>query len=152
MAGVRPVWLVDRIGAKAVVILANVWKSVSFVGILFLAGLQGIPEDLYEAARVDGANRWQQLFSITLPLLAPLIITVTIFITAGHIQTFDIIYGITQGGPGVTTSVLAHRVYVIAFQFLAFGYGSAVAIVTFLFICAMGIIGFGILRRVEAKL
>jgi len=107
------------------VILANVWKQLPLTAILLLAGLQTIPIELYEVARVDGANIFQRFTKITLPLLKSSLLVVIIFETMFAFRTFDLIYVLTAGGPANATRVIGWFIYIITFRFLDFGRGSA---------------------------
>ncbi len=109
-----------------------VWKSSSFMAMIIIAGLQVIPHELYEAAEMDGAGKVRQFFSITLPLLKPAIVVALIFRTITALQTFDIPYTMTRGGPGNATEPFAMYVYQTTVDFLDLGYGSALAVVMFL--------------------
>ncbi|HVA89537.1 MAG TPA: sugar ABC transporter permease [Chloroflexota bacterium] len=144
---VRPVWLASPTGARVAVVLLDVWKNAPWAAIFVLAGLQTIPSELYEAARVDGASPWCTYRTVVLPLLAPLLITLTVFIATYRVLSFDIVYGFTQGGPGYTTSLLSYQVYKLAFTGLEYGYGSAVAVFTFLVVLCITLVCFGFLRR-----
>jgi raffinose/stachyose/melibiose transport system permease protein len=112
-------------------IIVDIWKWYGFHMVIFLAGLQTIPAELYEAARVDGASRIRQFFAITLPLLQPvLLINVTVSL-AGALNTFDIPFLMTQGGPNNATLVLGLHIYQQAFQFNKLGYGAALSYALF---------------------
>ncbi len=124
------VWLADPGGAMALLILANVWKETPFTVILVLAGLQGIPDELYDAGKVDGASMWQRLTQITLPLLRPVIMVCGLLQTIWSFQTFELVYVVTQGGPFGSTEVLPVRIYEMTFRSLRFGYGAAMAYLT----------------------
>ena len=130
--GIEPLqWLSDPSLAFAAIAIAIVWKASSFMGLMLLAGLQTIPRSLYEAAEVDGASRWQQFVEITLPMLRPAIFVALIFRTITAIQTFDIPYAMTGGGPGDATETLAMYIHKTTLDFLDFGYGSALAALMF---------------------
>jgi multiple sugar transport system permease protein len=116
---------------------AIVWKSSSFVALVLLAGLQAIPASLYEAASVDGASAWQRFRHVTLPMLRPAIVVALIFRTITAIQTFDIPYAMTGGGPGHSTETLAMYVHRTTIDVLDFGYGSALAALMFLLSLAL---------------
>jgi trehalose/maltose transport system permease protein len=134
--GVEPLaWLTAPKLAMAAICIAIVWKSSSFMALMLLAGLQTIPRELYEAAEVDGATRWQKFVSITLPMLRPAIMVALIFRTITAIQTFDIPYAMTGGGPGDSTETLAMYIQKTTLDFLDFGYGSALA--TLMFVLSM---------------
>ncbi len=124
-------WLSDPSLAFAAIAIAITWKSASFMALMLLAGLQTIPRSLYEAAEVDGATRWQQFVEITLPMLRPAIVVALIFRTITAIQTFDIPFAMTGGGPGDSTETLAMYTYKTTLDFLDFGYGSALAALMF---------------------
>ena len=125
-------WLSSPTLATVAVCIAIVWKSSSFMALMLLAGLQSIPRSLYEAAEVDGATTWQQFVEITLPMLRPAIFVALIFRTITAIQTFDIPYAMTGGGPGDATETLAMYIHKTTLDFLDFGYGSALATLMFL--------------------
>jgi ABC-type sugar transport system permease subunit len=134
--GAEPLaWLTDPTLATAAICTAIIWKSSSFMALMLLAGLQTIPRELYEAAEVDGATRWQQFISVTLPMLRPAIFVALIFRTITAIQTFDIPYAMTGGGPGDSTETLAMYIQKTTLDFLDFGYGSALA--TLMFVVSM---------------
>ncbi|HTP48438.1 MAG TPA: sugar ABC transporter permease [Casimicrobiaceae bacterium] len=131
-AGIEPLaWLTDPGLAMTAICIAIVWKSSSFMALMLLAGLQTIPRELYEAADVDGASAWQRFVSITLPMLRPAIFVALIFRTITAIQTFDIPYAMTGGGPGDSTETLAMYIQKTTLDFLDFGYGSALAALMF---------------------
>ncbi|MEO8485380.1 MAG: sugar ABC transporter permease [Betaproteobacteria bacterium] len=130
--GVEPLqWLSSPTLATIAISTAIVWKSSSFMALMLLAGLQSIPRSLYEAAEVDGATVWQQFVEITLPMLRPAIFVALIFRTITAIQTFDIPYAMTGGGPGESTETLAMYIHKTTLDFLDFGYGSALAALMF---------------------
>jgi multiple sugar transport system permease protein len=126
-------WLSSPTLATIAICIAIVWKSSSFMALMLLAGLQSIPRSLYEAAEVDGASTWQQFVEITLPMLRPAIFVALIFRTITAIQTFDIPYAMTGGGPGEATETLAMYIHKTTLDFLDFGYGSALAALMFVF-------------------
>jgi multiple sugar transport system permease protein len=130
--GVAPIsWLSDPTLAFVAICVAIMWKASSFMALMLLAGLQTIPRSLYEAAEVDGASNWQQFWEITLPMLRPTIFVALIFRTITAIQTFDIPFAMTGGGPGDSTETLAMYTYKTTLDFLDFGYGSALAALMF---------------------
>ncbi len=110
-------------------IIANIWWGIPFFAITLLAALKSIPEDLYEAAAIDGADDWQQFRSITLPLLAPTIIVTVLLRTVWIANFADLIVVMTKGGPADSTQILASYIFTQAFQRLDFGYASALAVV-----------------------
>jgi multiple sugar transport system permease protein len=152
VAGTRPLWLVDPTSARMAVTLTDVWKNTPFLAVIFIGGLQGIPQELYEAARVDGASGLRAYWSITLPLLLPLVITMAIFVAIYRVLSFDIVYALTQGGPGTATSLMSWQVYVQGFRVLNFGYASALAMAMFAMVLVVGLVGYWLLRRAWARL
>jgi multiple sugar transport system permease protein len=151
VAGIRPIWLIDPTMARLAVTFTDVWKNTAFLAVVFLSGLQGISEELYEAARIDGADGWRSFTHITLPLLMPLILSISIFVSIGRVLSFDIVYALTQGGPGVATALLSYVTYVQAFRVLNFGYASATAMGLFVIVLIVGLTGFGLLRRAWSR-
>src|SRR5450631_1525871 len=130
--GLEPLqWLSDPTLAFCAICIAIIWKASSFMALMLLAGLQTIPKSLYEAAEVDGATQWQQFWEITLPMLRPAIFVALIFRTITAVQTFDIPYAMTGGGPGDATETLAMYIHKTTLDFLDFGYGSALAALMF---------------------
>jgi multiple sugar transport system permease protein len=139
--GIAPIdWLGDPHWAMPAIILFAVWKSFGFNMVILLAGLQSIPQELYEAARMDGASRTQQLRYITLPSLAPLLLMVSILTIAGHFQLFAEPYVMTQGGPLQSTVSVLYFMYEEGFKWWNLGSASAVAFVLFLFIFAVTVL------------
>ena len=125
-------WLLKPNWAFAAICLAIIWKTSSFMALILLAGLQMIPKSLYEAAEVDGASRWQQFWQITIPMLMPSIIVALIFRTITALQTFDIPFTMTKGGPGNSTETLAMLIHKTTLDYLDVGYGSTMAVCMFL--------------------
>ena len=124
------VWLGEEGYALGVMIFADVWKTAPFMALLLLAGLQGIPDDVYDAAKVDGANAWQRFRGVTLPLLLPAITVALIFRTLDALRVFDLPYVLTKGANGTETlSLLAQKELVVNRNT---GLGSALAVLTFL--------------------
>jgi multiple sugar transport system permease protein len=126
------IWFNSPNWAFAAICLTIIWKTSSFMALMILAGLQTIPRSLYEAADVDGAGKIRQFFEITLPLLKPAIVIALIFRTITALQTFDIPYMMTGGGPGTSTTTLAMYIHQNTVSFLDLGYGSALAVVMFI--------------------
>lgn len=142
-----PGWTASVKWAMPAVILMSVWKQVGYYMVMFLAGLQGIPEQLYEAATIDGANSWQKFRYITLPLLSPTTFLVSILLVINSFKVFDQIVIMTDGGPGRATNVLVYYIYYQAFTLFRFGYASAIATVLFALVLIVTIIQF----RMENK-
>ncbi|MEJ2559850.1 MAG: sugar ABC transporter permease [Anaerolineae bacterium] len=133
-------WLSNTVAAMPAVSIATLWWSVGFNMIIFLAGLQDIPQELEEAARVDGATELGVLRHITLPLLAPTTFVVVMLTLINTIQVFDQIYVMTGGGPSLSTLTLIQYLYYQAFQFFKLGYGSAVAYVVLVVLILMALV------------
>jgi ABC-type sugar transport system permease subunit len=126
------VWLVRAATAWVPVILADVWKTTPFVTLLLLAGLQNIDPALSEAAAVDGAGAWRQLWHVTLPLLRPALAVALVFRSLDAFRVFDLIYVLTTGGPGTSTEPIALYAFNALFSNLRFGYGAALSVIVFL--------------------
>ena len=152
VTGVRMAWLSDPFRARLAVVITDVWKHTAFLAVIFLSGLQGISEELYDAAKIDGADRWRSYRYITLPLLMPLVLSMTLFLIIYRVLTFEIVYALTSGGPGTATSLLSYAVYVKAFTGLDFGYASALAVGLFLIVLVVGLVGVCLVRRAWARL
>jgi len=120
-------WLADPKIVLKTLMVVDVWKWYGFHMVIFLAGLQTINVELYEAARIDGASRWQQFKSITLPLLQPVMLVNLTMCLTGAFGVFDIPFVMTEGGPGNATLVLALHIYIRGFKFYKFGYGTAMS-------------------------
>jgi len=142
-----PLFLVEPIWAMHSVILADVWKWSSLMAIFLLGALAIIPQDIYDAAKVDGARGWFRFRRITLPLVFPTIIVALLYRSMDALRTFDLIYGLTRGGPGTATETLSSFAYKYYFTFSRFGLGSAYAIAVFLFIAVLSIIYVNRIRR-----
>ncbi|MCR5289365.1 MAG: sugar ABC transporter permease [Treponema sp.] len=137
-----PRWAADKDWAMFTVILFSVWKNSGYYMIIYLAGLQGISAQLYEAATLDGCNKWQQFRYVTLPQLRPTTFFVIVMLTIQSFKVYDQIYMITQGGPGSSTLVLVYHIYNTAFIDWDLGYASAVAMVLFLLVLIVTLIQF----------
>jgi multiple sugar transport system permease protein len=133
-------WLLKPNWAFAAICLTVIWKTSSFMALILLAGLQMIPRTLYEAAEVDGASRWQQFWQITIPMLMPSIIVALIFRTITALQTFDIPYTMTRGGPGEATETLAMLIHKYTIDYSDIGFGSTLAV--FMFVISLSVTGF----------
>ena len=135
LIGIPPIdWLGDPRWAMPAIIVFAVWKNFGYNMIILLAGLQSIPEQLYEAARIDGASMWQQFRHVTMPMLAPIVTMVNILTIAGYFQLFAEPYVMTQGGPLQSTVSVLYFMYEEGFKWWNLGSASAVAFVLFLFI------------------
>lgn len=139
------VWL--REYPLMVLIIVTIWKTSGFQMMIYVAGLQGIPAYLYEAARIDGANRWQQFRFITLPLLTPITFFVLIFSIIGAFRTFEVTFAMTGGGPLNKSTTLAYYIYQNAFEFNRMGYASSAAYVLILIVGTITVFNFYGRRR-----
>ena len=142
-------WLAYPGLAWTAIVLADVWKTSSFAGLLILAGLQVIPEELYDAARIDGANAWQRFRRITLPLLRPALLLALLFRTMDAFRVFDLVFVMTQGGPGGATQVLQFYGYKTLFTEGRMGYGATISVTVFL---AIFVLSLFYIRAVGSKL
>lgn len=148
--GIGPIdWLGDPHWAMPAIILMTVWKSFGYNMLIFIAGLQAIPEELYEAARIDGASAWQRFRHVTLPGLAPTLVFVTVITMIGFFQLFVEPYVMTQGGPLRSTTSVVLLMYEEGFRWWRMGYSAAVAFVLFLVILAATLVQLR-LQRTEA--
>ncbi|WP_229670197.1 carbohydrate ABC transporter permease [Microlunatus endophyticus] len=138
-----PSWLTDVHWAMPAVILVSAWQAIGYPMVIFLAGLQNIPETLHEAAKVDGANSWNRFLRVTLPLLTPQIFFVLITQIIASFQVFALIFVMTKGGPGTATTVYIYYLYQNGFTFGDLGFASAMAWILFLII---GLVTFAQLR------
>ncbi len=137
-----PGWTASTVWAMPAVILVSVWRQVGYYMVIYLAGLQNIPEYLYEAATIDGANGWQKFRYVTLPMLTPATFLNTLLLIIGSFKIFDQVYIMTDGGPGRATNTLVYCIYNQAFWFFNFGYASMVAMVLFIMVLVLTIIQF----------
>lgn len=136
-------WLTDPFWAKVTIIIAITWRWTGYNMIFYLAALQNIDLSIYEAARIDGASRIKQFFSITLPLLKPVILFTTIMSTIGTLQLFDEVVSITGGGPSDATLTLSQYIYNLSFKFTPnFGYAATVSYVIVFFVAILAFIQF----------
>ncbi len=124
-----PGWTASTEWAMPAVVMASVWRQTGYFMVIYLAGLQGIPRSLYEAAIVDGAGGWRRFTRITLPLLTPVSFFVSIMLVINGFKIFDLILVMTEGGPGRATNVLVYQIYNEGFLFFRFGYASAISVV-----------------------
>jgi multiple sugar transport system permease protein len=132
-----PDWIGSPHYALAAIMALNVWSTSGYFMVAFLAGLQGIPASLYEAARMDGAGYWSRFWHVTLPGLKPTIFFVASLGIIGSFQVFDQIYVMSAGGPANATTTLSYFIYIEAFRYFRFGYAAAAAVLLFGIILAM---------------
>lgn len=148
IVGVEPIdWLGDPHWAMPSIALLAVWKNFGYNMIIFIAALQSIPQDLYEAARIDGASAWQQFRHVTLPSLAPTLMLVGILTTAGYFQVFSEPYMMTEGGPLQSTTSVLYFMYEEGFKWWSLGRASAVAFVLFIIIFSLTLLQIRFARR-----
>jgi multiple sugar transport system permease protein len=133
--------------AMPAIIIIDVWQWTPLLMIIFLAGLKSLPRQPYEAARVDGANRWQRFWHITLPLLKPTFLVALLLRTVQSFKVFDIIYATTSGGPGTATTVLNYHIFTVGMTFFDMGYAAALANILLVIIAALSIMYILVLER-----
>ena len=145
VAGVGPfAWLQDN--PMVAIIIVNIWRGIAFAMILFAAALEGVPSEVTEAAMVDGANPWQLLTRITLPLIRHAIVLYMLLTTIGTVTVFGLIYFLTRGGPGGETTTLSIFIYERAFRFFEIGLGSAASVIMLGVVLAVGLLYVRLLR------
>lgn len=145
-------WLGNPNYALLAIIITTVWKGTGYYMIIYLAGLQGIPPELHEAAAIDGANRWQQFRHVTFPLLAGAMTVSVMLSMIGALKIFDQIAAMTDGGPGFATETLTYIVYKVGFGELRQGYGTALSLVLFILILIVSLIQVKLLRKREVQM
>lgn len=142
-----PGWLTDSHVVIPSIAMVSIWGGLGFNMIIFLAGLQGIPATYGEAARIDGANKFQLFWNVTLPLLTPTIFFTTVISIINSFQGFDLIYVLTGGGPGKDSYTLVYHIYHLAFEVSNFGPASAVAVILFVILLTLTVFQFQLQRR-----
>jgi multiple sugar transport system permease protein len=142
-----PAWLSDPRSALGCIVLVQVWHGLGFTVIVYLAGLQGIPETYYEAARLDGASRLQQVRHVTLPLLMPTVMFLSIMGFIGAFQVFQSVFMMTGGGPADATRVIVFYLWQVAFERVELGYASAIAVVIFAAVLALTLVQWRFFRE-----
>ncbi|MBN9151970.1 MAG: sugar ABC transporter permease [Planctomycetaceae bacterium] len=139
-------WLAERWTALVAICALGVWKGIGWSMMIFLAGLQSVPQELEEAATVDGANRWQRFKAVTLPAIWPAMLFVVVMLVIGGFNVFTSVLLMTGGGPGGQTDVVLTYMYQQAFSFLDFGYGSALAVILTLIVFVITVIQLRLFR------
>ncbi|MDY0394031.1 sugar ABC transporter permease [Virgibacillus halophilus] len=148
MAGIEPIeWLTSSKMALVSIAITTIWMHIGINFIILLGGIQNIPEEMYESAKIDGAGYFSRLFKITIPLLSPVLFFVLIIAVIGSFQTFGQIDLLTSGGPNNSTNLIVYSIYQQAFSYGHFGFASAQAIVLFIVILIVTIIQFQIGER-----
>ncbi|MEH7224483.1 sugar ABC transporter permease [Bacillus sp. JJ1566] len=136
--GIEPIaWLTSPFWAKVSVILVMTWRWTGYNMVIFLAGLQNIPDSLYEAASIDGASKFKQFFMITIPQLKPVFVFTVVMSTIGTLQLFDEPFILTEGGPNSATMTITLYLYEVGFKYFEFGYASSIAYVLVLIIAVI---------------
>jgi multiple sugar transport system permease protein len=142
-----PRWAASTTWVMPTIVMASIWRGMGYYMVIYLAALQSIPKELYESSKMDGASFWRSFIHITIPMLTPTTFFVSIMLTISCFKVFDLIWMMTQGGPGRSSSVLVLHIYKSAFLEYRFGYASAVAVVLFLLALCITLIQF----RTERK-
>lgn len=142
-----PRWLASTQWAMPAVIIVSIWQNLGYAMVLFLAGLQNIRADLYDAAAIDGAKGWRRFWFITLPLLSPTTFFVLIISVIGSFQIFELVFVMTQAGPANATNTLVYYIYQNGFQFYQMGYASAAAMILFVIVLIMTLVQYGLQNR-----
>jgi multiple sugar transport system permease protein len=146
--GLQPVpWLSSSSWAMVSVVMFDVWRACGYLMVIYLAGLQGIPDVLYEAAQIDGANQWQSMRYITLPLITPTAFFCVIISLIGASQVFDNVWVLTGGGPGDATRLIVLYIYEVGFKRYEMGYAAALSLTLFLVLIVLTIVQFRVSRR-----
>lgn len=148
LVGIEPVpWLSSTKWAMPSVMVMSIWKTIGWNMLVFLAGLQGIPDTFYDAAKIDGAGKWAIFQYITFPLLKPTILLAVVMSLISSSQVFDQIYVMTRGGPGYSTMTLVQQIYNAAFQNYEMGYASAIAVILLLLVASLSFMQFKFFGR-----
>ncbi len=145
--GLQRTWLGDTSTALGAVAAVVVWQAVGFYMVLFIAGIQSIPTTYYEAAVIDGANRWTAFWRITFPLLWDNIQVALVYIGIGALDMFTLIQVMTEGGPNKSTDVVARYMYATAFQYAQFGYATAIGVALLFMTLTLSVLTFTLTRR-----
>jgi len=135
-----PHWLGYPLSAFFANLYVDIWIGIPFMALVFLAGLQSVPPNLYEAAEVDGTNLWQKFYHVTLPLLKPVLLIATLLSSLWTFNDFNVIYILTKGGPANSTDILITFIYKYAFTFLKFGPAAAMAVITFAILLILSLV------------
>ena len=153
LLGLEPIdWLGDPRLAPWSVLLINLWHDTGFVTVIYLAGLQAVPRDLYDAATIDGASAWQQFVTVTFPWLAPALTANVVFLFTGYMRIYDIVAVLTSGGPAGATETIALQIIRVGFQQNRMSYGSSLAIYMLLIVGVLSVSLVLFLRRREERL
>ncbi|MDT9026915.1 carbohydrate ABC transporter permease [Rossellomorea yichunensis] len=145
-------WLTSTSTSIFAVMVVTIWKGLGYYMVIYLAGLQSIPDDLYEAADIDGATKWKQIWHITVPLLMPSIMIVTIMSSISAMKVFEEIYVMTGGGPLNSSKTLVFYIYEEAFDKLQMGYASAAGVVLFVITLIFSVINIKFMSKKESDI
>jgi multiple sugar transport system permease protein len=143
----RVSFLLDKQNALPTIAVISIWKNVGYSMIVIVAGLKGVPSELYDAATVDGANAWNRFIHVTLPMIRRQIMFVTVWASLGAFQVFIPVYALTNGGPRRATNVIVYYIYSKAFRFGEMGYASALSIALLIILLVISVIQMRLLRR-----
>jgi raffinose/stachyose/melibiose transport system permease protein len=144
-------WLGDPRMAFTSVLVVSVWQSIGFYMVIYIAGLQVIPRDIIEAAMIDGAGGISRFFRITIPLIMPSITVAVFHSVSNSLKTFDVIFSLTSGGPGNSTTPIALDIYKTAFVTSRFGYGTAKSVILFLLILLFTVFQVKFFKKMEIE-
>lgn len=145
----QPAWLGDPRLAMITIIIVDIWHETSFILLILLAGLTSLPDELYEAAMIDGANSGQQFRFVTVPLMMPTILVAILIRMIAALKTYDLVYILTRGGPGIATETISYYIYRVAFVFLDMGKSSAMSFLLLIVIILLTLLLMRIMRTAE---
>ncbi|GAB4474116.1 MAG: sugar ABC transporter permease [Anaerolineales bacterium] len=145
----QPAWLGDPRLAMITIIIVDIWHETSFILLILLAGLTSLPDELYEAAMIDGANSIQQFRFLTVPLMMPTILVAILIRMIAALKTYDLVYILTRGGPGIATETISYYIYRVAFVFLDMGKSAAMSFLLLVVIILLTLILMRIMRTAE---
>ncbi len=145
----QPAWLGDPRLAMVTIIIVDIWHETSFILLILLAGLTSLPDELYEAAMIDGANSRQQFRFLTIPLMMPTLLVAILIRMIAALKTYDLVYILTRGGPGISTETISYYIYRVAFVFLDMGKSAAMSFLLLLVIVGLTLILMRVMRTSE---
>ena len=140
-------WVTDHRYAMWALIIVAIWKNAGYYMVIFLGGLQQLPEDVYEAATIDGASNWRKFWKITWPLLSPTTFFAFIIAVINSFQSIDQIYLMTKGGPSNSTNMFVYYIYQVAFRFWDFGYASALTVILLVILLLFTVLAFAFIQK-----
>jgi len=141
LVGIGPQeWIYNRYSVIPSLVIVETWQWTPLIMLIVLGGLAAVPREPYESAEIDGANAWQKFRYLTLPMIAPFLMIGVIIRSIDAIKSFDIIYAMTQGGPGTASETINIYLYNTAFSYYDIGYGSAMAVIFFIIIIALSFV------------